>query len=181
MSGVLSVLTSALSGGFIGTVGSLASKWLEGKQKKEQEEISLNKLREQNAHEKAMVQMQLEGQKNIKLIEAEEAWHTADFNALAKSLEADSATYSKVDVSKASPWLVAVDFVRGMMRPLITGSLVAYCVWMSFYIFADYGAELDKTQMAATVFAVIDSMSALTGLAVSWWFGSRVHGFKKGK
>lgn len=175
MSGIIGLLTGAFGGSVIGAIGGTAQKYLEGKNE-------LKKLKLTQEHESAMsqlelqqMQMQLDNTKAIAEVDATVQVAKADSNALIASLENDTASYSTVDVSKSNKWLIAVDVIRGLMRPIITGGLATYCVLVTGYNMIEYGAEMPTDQIAATTFALIDSMATYTGLAISWWFGSRGH------
>lgn len=180
MSGLISLLSNALGGGLIGAIGSYFSKKEDNKANINSKKLDLAMMQEQNSHEKLMAELQMQGKIDLSEIDAHAKWQQADLTALAKSIEMDKATYSSVDTSKSNKWLVAVDVIRGLMRPTITGGLATYCTFVTAYIFIEHGASLDSTKLSASIFALIDSMAALTGIAVSWWFGSRGHSTHKG-
>jgi hypothetical protein len=121
------------------------------------------------------MQMQLDSKQSIAEVDASVQFAKADSEALIASLENDTARYATVDVSKSNKWMIGVDVIRGLMRPIITGGLATYCVLVTGYNMVEYGAEMPTDQIAATTFALVDAMATYTGLAVSWWFGSRGH------
>lgn len=180
MSGLISLLTSAATGSFIGAVGSYFTKKEENKAELKKADIDLRKDLAQYEHEEKMVSLQLSAQRDIATLDADTKKFEADMAALKTSLEMDKATYATVDTSKANKWLVFVDFCRGMMRPIITGGLATYCTAVTAYSLYEYGEVFDKNLMAAQVFALIDAMTVYTGVAITWWFGSRGHK-KEGK
>jgi len=174
MSGaIVGILGSAISGGLLGTVGAVFGKWFEGRNE-------LKRLAMMNEHdlgmareEREMAQLQLQASQALATTEANARVSVADLAALEASLEADKATYSGGAQSK---WLVAVDVVRGFMRPLITAWLVAFTTGLALYLLAREDAPaLNTEQQVALLLTLIDSAVTLVGIAVPWWFGSRSH------
>lgn len=175
MSGIVDLLAGAFGGSVVGAIGGTVQKYMEGKNKLKELELT-------NKHEAAMAEaetnqmrLQLESQKAVAGIEADARKAEADSEALVASLENDTARYANIDVSKSSKWLIAVDVVRGLVRPVLTGGLATYCVAVTAYNLTTYGDQMQSDQIAVATFALIDSMATYTGLAISWWFGSRGH------
>ena len=179
MSALINLLTSAFGGSLVGGIASAFQKWQDNRNELKLKELEYKHEKDMSSHERAMAELQLTSQQTIAETEASAARFTADMSALEKSLEMDQATYSTVDTSKANKWLVFVDVLRGMMRPTLTAGLATYCVFVTAYNLIQYGAEFPSERLMEITFVLIDSMATFTGVAISWWFGSRGHNLRK--
>jgi len=151
---MMDAIASVLTGGITGLIGTAVSGVVE-----------YFKTKQRNAHELAMIQaeretLQLEiaGRERVAEIESESARDISASESFRESLRADIARYSSGD----SPWLVGVDVVRGLVRPVLTLGLVAFTAW----IYAT-APESMEDQVTSTVLYVCTA-------AVLWWFGTRV-------
>lgn len=177
---MIEFLTNALGGSLIGSLASVAQKYMDNKQKLEALKLKNEFNLEMSQEERRTIQLQLESEKTIAGIEFNKAMAVGDLSALEQSIEADRATYS-VDTSKTSGWLVAVDFLRGITRPVLTAGLASYCVLVTGYNLVTYGSTFTGSELSVMTMTLVDSMATYTGLAISWWFGSRDHSTSKNK
>lgn len=109
--------------------------------------------------------------------EAEASMAIAEQHAFEKSFDNDRATYTPANgVDPRATWfLVCIDFIRGLVRPLIT-------LWF-VYLLADLQAQVFKLtggleKMPAIAIEQLFNNIILTILYISttvvlWWFGSR--------
>lgn len=154
---VMSVLTGGATG-LIGTVISGGMKFFENKQK--------------HGHELAIMEMEIkqmgvEAQiaKDVAELEMEGKDRTAAWAALEASYKESTSRMSTGE----SAWLVMVDVVRGLMRPVITLGLLIMIGAIYFTVAVDLVGP-DGTPM--TVF-IINTVLYVGTTAVLWWFGTR--------
>ena len=154
---MLETLTAILSGGATGLLGTVISAgvgWVERRQR-HQQELDLRKLDIQVAREEAA------SAERVAAIEAESRESEAGWRAFEASHAAAATRWSRGD----SGWLVAVDVVRGLIRPVLTiGFLVlAGVIYFRLPLVppADMGARM------------IDTVLYLATTTTLWWFGTR--------
>lgn len=180
MGALIGLLSSAFGGSLIGGIGSFVQKWLDGKNDAKQMELQLQRDAANNAHELKMLELQLQNKSAVASVNADASVQKASYEALEASLAADKATYSNGDPD-ANSWLIAVDVIRGIMRPTITWALATYCVAVTAYNLVHYGANFPSEELAKITFALIDSMTTFTGVALTWWFGARPRKQQRGE
>jgi hypothetical protein len=154
---VMSVLTGGATG-LIGTVISGGMKFFENKQK--------------HGHELAIMEMEIkqmgvEAQiaKDVAELEMEGKDRTAAWAALEASYKESTSRMSTGD----SGWLVAVDVVRGLMRPVITLGLLIMIGAIYFTVAVDLVGP-DGTPMRVFIINIVLYVGTT---AVLWWFGTR--------
>lgn len=175
---MLDVLLGA-SGGIFGILGALFKHGLEVYQETKKEQQSLLLLKENNLHELAMADKQAE----LMVLESKNALKIADttvygevekasYDALEASYEADKASYS---AAPTSPWLIAVDVVRGMIRPSLTLYFAIFLSVLTFMVYSNLPAEVynDQKFLASTFYRLIDALIFLGTSAVGWYFAAR--------
>ena len=153
-------LGSLLAGGATGVVGTLlgaGTKMLGGffvhKQKMAERELDLKYAAQEAKIAESRHAMEIESDR----LEGEYRGLEASYADAAKSW-----TQGRV-LTPAQSWvLVVVDAVRGLQRPLITWILLGLAA--VFYFNVTDGVM--REQIIATVLY-------LSGVAVTWWFGSR--------
>ncbi len=151
----MSILLSLLSGGATGLAGTLLSGMLTFMEKRSARAHELEKL----DRELAIMDREAENAARLAVIEAESKEMEAEWQALQQSYRQEATRLS----SGESPWLVLVDVVRGLMRPVLTLGLVGMVAW----IYAGmHGGETYAEVVVGTVLY-------LATAAVLWWFGSR--------
>jgi len=186
----IDLLLGGAGGGIIGTIGSLANKWQEARSslalakennanKWQEARSSLALAKENNAHEIALkdrefslLQLKLGSEGYLKELERDIAFDKTSGDSLVASIESDAAAYSVVDTSKASPWLVLVDVIRGLMRPGLTIGLTSLNGYLSVVLLGKLTETADLGNQ------IILSTATLAGMSVAWWFGARSHASK---
>jgi hypothetical protein len=146
---------SVLTGGATGLLGTAISHVFSYFKDKQKNQHTLAIMRE----ERETIKMEIEGRERVASIEAESAKDIAESKVFAASMNADKARYS----SGESQWLVMVDVVRGLIRPVLTIGLVIFVG----IIWATSDNPAIDNQIVTTVLYVCTA-------AVLWWFGTRV-------
>ncbi|NOR70007.1 MAG: hypothetical protein GQ532_10005 [Methylomarinum sp.] len=149
------LIASLLTGGATGLLGSLFSGVL-----------SFFNQRQKNAHdlllmeaERQTLELEIAGTERVAIIESETAMDIQESRLLATSIRSDKASYS----NGHSAWLVLVDVVRGLTRPVLTAFLGGFMMVLWF----------------STEDAVLESQITSTVLYIAttcffWWFCTRV-------
>lgn len=175
---MLDVLLGA-SGGIFGILGALFKHGLEVYQETKREQQSLLLLKENNLHELAMADkqaalMQLEAKNALKLADVNVTGEVerAAYGALEASYEADKATYS---AAPTSPWLIAVDVVRGMIRPSLTLYFAIFLTVLTIMVYTNLPESVytDQKFLSATFYRLVDALIFLGTSAVGWYFAAR--------
>jgi hypothetical protein len=159
MAGFIDLLTSAFGGSLVGAVGAAFTKWQDAKHQLNMKKLDIERDKVLNAHE-------LE----ISKIEYDKRTKELEYEGLAESIGADRATYS---VGSTSKFLIFVDGVRGLVRPLLTATLLIFCMITMFYLTKQYNVQLADDQVYKLVFMLVDNLVVCSGIALTWWFGSR--------
>lgn len=169
-----SALGAIFGGGATGLFGSFMSGWLELKKQKLQNEHE-SQMAE---HELAVMDKETERQVSISRIEADAQIQVADAQLMSASYDADQLRYSK----PGNSWMMQfVDFVRGLIRPVLT----AYLVWVASRILAAVLELLDKMDglsealLVPMANQVIMAVLYMAMTALGWWFGTRGKMFQK--
>jgi len=154
---VLSVLTGGATG-LIGTVISGGMKFFENKQKHAYEldvmEMEIKQMNVEAAIAKDIKELDMEGK------DRQAAWAS-----LQASYKESTSRMSKGD----SAWLVMVDVVRGLMRPVITLGLLIMIGAIYFTVAVDLAGP-DGVPMRVFI---INTVLYVGTTAVLWWFGTR--------
>ena len=176
---MLDLLLGASSGGIFGAILALGKHGIEIFQEKKKADASLALLVEQNKQELLMAD------KQAKLIELEatHALTLADLNAsrdtdiagytaMTASFENDKATYSD---AKQNGWMIAVDVVRGLIRPLLTLifslALIAFTAWL-WVVIPDIITG-NQEFLKQTFYRLVDALIFLATSTCGWWFAAR--------
>ena len=157
---------SALSGGIVGVVGSVATGitgWLTQRSKKD-ENIQLAKIEAQSKKDLAEIsirQFEAESAAKVKVAtaEAEAEVSKGEIEAFKSSYTEASTAYSKGHaVGKVGKVLLPIiDFIRGSQRPLVIYTLLTVSIILVFR-----GHE-----------QMLNSIDFMTMSAVGWLFGAR--------
>ncbi len=171
----MGAILSLLSGGLLGTIGSLLSNVMD-----------FFKVKEQNKQEVKMKQMDLDAmdkeyeyRETAAQLNADVALTESGDDLREATYDHDEAKYSKGMIIKSiflkAP-LVFVDVVRGLIRPALTVYLIAL-VTMVFYmvkaIIDQEGLTIDPVEALAIFAQVVDMILFLASMAIGWWFGDR--------
>ena len=151
LDGILAILT----GGATGIAGTLVSAGTEYFKEKQQHahEIELRRV------EMEMMSTEAQSAERIAAIERESEQMRAEHAALEASYRAATTRMSTGD----SRWLVAVDVIRGLTRPVLTLLLVTLVGVIYFTLSPEHGLEGQ----------IIDTVLYLATTCVLWWFGAR--------
>lgn len=153
----MDIILGLLTGGATGLIGTALSgvmKYFTNKQEHAQE-IAIMDMELKHMDKEAEVALKIE-EKKQEGKEAEAAW---------RGLEASYREAGQRWSTGDSGWIVFVDVVRGLMRPLLTLILVIL-MGTIFFTHARDNVTMQE-QIVATVLYLATS-------AVLWWFGSRM-------
>ena len=180
-------------GGITGFAGGIVNKWMAYKVKKleikdnesarahNKEMASLN-----NSHMLALAEKEIDGRANQASLEGEIDIAKIDLNNLGLSIGADERTYSDETAQQKSVVVMYamafVDWVRGMVRPVLTVGLV----WGTWEIYSEMAGFLETVNAGGLpvnvviqlVIITVVAILTLTATAVGYWFGSRPTVFK---
>lgn len=159
MDGIVDLLTGSLGGSFVGAIGAMFGKWHEARVKKDMLKLQIERDKLLNAHELQVMQ-----------VNQESATKQMEYAALGTSLEMDKASYS---VGSDNKWLIFVDVVRGLVRPVLTSTLLIYCIVLVIYLTIHYNVQFKNEQVYDLVYMIIHNLVVCTGISLAWWFGSR--------
>ena len=154
---MLDALAAILTGGATGLLGTAITAgigYFERRQR-HQQEVELRNLDLQ------ITRAEAESAERVAAIEAESAESAAAMRAIEASHQAAGVRWSSGD----SRWLVAVDVVRGLIRPVLTVGFLAFAAVIYAHLppapHVDVGAR------------VIDTVLYLATTTTLWWFGTR--------
>lgn len=176
------LLTTAAGGGLFGVIGGLFKQGIDAWQRKKQAELDLEVLKEKNRHEseitdKQTEQLKLEAANAITLSELNKSKEIdiAQLGAIQTALSTDRASYATGEQSKNSGWFVAVDVVRGLIRPGLTLILTTMIIVLSFWMWSNIPTNMltDPDFLKQTFYRLIDATIYLSTTALGFWFGAR--------
>ncbi|HEY0302226.1 MAG TPA: hypothetical protein VGC36_12855 [Rhizomicrobium sp.] len=147
---LLSVGSSALTGGLFGLVGNIATKafgYFEQKQAFTQKQAEWG-------HETELLRLQMQA----KAAETEQEIHIAESQGSWSGLTASVAAEGAVPSSY--PW---VDAVRALVRPTLTIGLSSF-LGTAFFVMTP--GDIDRAYVA-------DSLVFVAVTSIVWWFGDR--------
>ena len=145
---LVDIVGNALGGGVLGAAGAAFSRWHEAK-------LELAKLEINNKHE-------------LELLAAKQ-----DGDGLVASAPVDAATYSTETSKNATPQLMLVDAIRGLVRPLLTALLLCSTMYYTSRLLTLAGAQLTPAEAHDLLKFLLESTVGCTGIALTWWFGAR--------
>lgn len=178
-------LSAILSGGVTGLLGIGVQRFFDWKA----EQLKLQVQESRQAHEVAMTRANAEvmaqewaQRSKVAQIEADGRSDIADAGAFAASFQLEPRRYAEGKrpggwVGKAG-WLlmVAVDFLRGIVRPALTVYLCALTTLIYFEasgLLERYGMVIPVDQAFSLVSRIIETILYLTTTCMLWWFGTR--------
>lgn len=148
---ILAVVTGGATG-VVGTLVTAGTAYFERRQRHAQE-VEMRRV------EMEMLQTEAASAERIAAIERESEQMRAEHEALEASYRAATTRMSTGD----SRWLVAVDVVRGLTRPVLTWCLLALAAVIYFTLSPQDGMRGQ----------IIDTVLYLGTTCVLWWFGAR--------
>lgn len=163
------LLLGGAGGGIIGAIGSFVNRWQESKSALAVKKLEVEKDLRLAELELSTLEMRLTHTETVQAMQNDLVFDKNASEDFVASQQNDKATYATVDVRKASPWLVAVDVIRGLMRPGLTVALTAINAYLAITLI---GVLHDNFNVAESLAA---SCSTLAGMSISWWFGARSH------
>lgn len=186
MSLIAEVLSSAAGGGLLGSVGGILQGIIKYFQDKAIAKIELEKITLQNAqeikrweHDSKMLDLEMKYKVDLAELEKQKEITLADLSAMTESFKADRATYATPEaINKYGGWMVGMDFIRGLIRPVITFLWSIFFFLFSGYVFwyvLVYMPELltKGDFLERTSYALIDTLVFTTSTVTLWWFASR--------
>jgi len=156
---MLDLLTSILTGGATGLLGTLVSfgtDYLQARQRHAQE-MDLRRM------DLDIVKAEGASAERVAAIEAESERDQAAWSSLEASYREASRRWSRGD----SKWLVFVDVVRGLTRPGLTFLFVGL---VGVIYFTLGGSDMEILDIRPRI---IDTVLYLATACVLWWFGAR--------
>lgn len=180
---IYGLISTMFSGGFVGAVGGLASKWLEHKQELELAKLQVEQYKLKTSYELAIAEknnetLKLELDNALKQsgIEAASSFDHDSFEALKSSYENDKANYATGIEAKDSKWFIAVDFMRGITRPLLTWVLdltvLALAIYL-IYILKDSISSIGAATGLVLLMEIVKSILFLATTSTAYWYASR--------
>jgi len=190
------IFSAATGGGALGLVGGLLRQGLDYFNKRADIAREVEVLKERNAHELQMrdrdlALMQAEAAANLKVMQeqGDAIADVAQINAIAASFAADKASYATGEAAKDSPWFIAVDVVRGLIRPGITilFDLAMLAIWgaLMVLLWGDLSKLFAARDPAVTVpmmsllMEITKSIIFLATTATGYWFVARTSGARQ--
>ena len=155
---MLEAMLSLLTGGATGLLGTMFSGVLDHfeRRQRHQHELELRRVDVELAKTEAA------SAERTAAIELEKVEIEAEGNALTASYREAMQRWSRGE----SAWIVAVDVVRGLLRPVLTLAFLALTALIYFHESSDV---LIQTR-------IINTILYLTTTCVVWWFGGRKRG-----
>ncbi len=152
---VLSAASTGVVGSILGVGGAVVTKYMEQKTAKIAGDLELEKLKENNSHAKYLANLSLSAE---------------GYKSLISSIESDKATYS---VGSTSFLLILADFIKAIVRPVLTVLLICLTSGVLVYIFSTYSIKFTDAQIYAILDAILTCILNCTSMALGWWFGAR--------
>jgi hypothetical protein len=186
------IISSVLGGGATGLLGVFVQRFFDMKNKSQ--DIDIIKLNHSNAIDLKRVDMEAakdkyEANKNIAVVEANSREAVALEERLAKEFDAEQKSVQEsMRTDKSSYYtgpstgfigflLGIVDFIRGLVRPLLTAYLVGlltYVFWWTQGVVAKMGVQqFTQAEAKDLVMQITGAVIYLATVSVVWWFGTR--------
>lgn len=181
MGDILSSIGAVFSGGLTGIIGAAVQRFADFKNKK----LDIEAEGRRQAHEISMRRVDAEIMKQefaartrLAEVEGETQRDVADAGAFAASFR-EPVRYAEGQqlTQRQLGWMVALDFLRGIVRP----GLTLYLVILTTLIYAQANALLSGSAFTPAdardlTFRTVDTVLYLTTTAALWWFGTRNRG-----
>lgn len=172
------------AGGLLGSVFGFGKAWLDKRHQRNMAKIEAEERSKDREHDLALMDREAEIDLAMKKSEVTGRINEADLANIHANIEAEakeqetlramSGKLGKVSGSIAALLLFLAEFVRKMMRPVITTALVA--AMLKIYLDLGVGvADLEIQSRLDLLQKVVDQVLFLTGVSVCFWFLSRPH------
>lgn len=187
--GFVEIIGQGLGAIFAGGATGLLGTWLTAR-------TEMKRLKEQNRHDEimavhAMESMKLEAQLKLDqtVVEGQITEELAAYDTLKASFEQDKSTYFKITGVK---WVDSiggmlfgfVDFVRGMIRPVITIGMAYIVIEIHNELLMLMNNMPDPPLTQDQAFRVYMNLNNIVlyiaATTILWWFGTRVKNLKLG-
>lgn len=177
---VSTFLVSIFSGGATGLIGVAVQRYfdtkkikldMEAEKQRMSHEIELRKIDSEIMEKEATVRVR------VAEIGAQAEEAVADAQAFAASFSEPKPYSSDVVATKNQGWaLILLDFIRGIVRPVLTVFLVALTTWIyvdahNLMIREGFGISPDQAYKLTNT--IVASILYLATTCVLWWFGTR--------
>lgn len=171
MGEILSSIGAVATGGITGIIGAGVQRFADYKNKK----LDIELLGKQMAHEVVLVEKGLTAQTRVAELDTEKARDVADAASFAASMaEPARATAGQALTQRQSSWMVALDFVRGIVRPGLTLYLVVLTTLIYFHANSLLtGSAFTPADALDLTKRTVDTVLYLTTTATLWYFGVR--------
>lgn len=187
------IFSAATGGGALGLLGGLARQALDYFHKREEIANELAVLKERNAHEllmrdkdRELLEAESASQFKMAEIQGETTIEAARLGAVAASFASDRATYATGQIAANSPWFIAVDFLRGIIRPGVTllFDFALLVIWgLLAWHLAPILMELFASREPAVLKPLLDQFFEITKAIIflattttGYWFVARTGG-----
>ena len=151
---LLAILTGGATG-ILGTIISAGTSYFERRQRN-RHDLELRRA------DLEIIRAESESAERVTALEAESEVAQAELAALAQSHRSAALRWSKGD----SRWLLFVDVVRGLMRPVLTIASLA-AVTVIYFTLAAPPATVEVGE------CLVDALIYLATTCTLWWFGTR--------
>ncbi len=179
----LETLGQVVSGGALGTIGGIFTKWMDGRHELAMEKIKADERQKERDHDLETMKFEATSAENLAIIKANGEERVADISGMVASInaEAKGATWSKGWADKLSgAWacviaflLGLVDVVRGSIRPWIVASLTLFMMWFMKVSLNKIPDHQATELFIGYIGKVLDMTIFLWGVSVGWYFSSR--------
>lgn len=174
-----SIFGSIFSGGATGLIGVIIQRWADYKNRQLDLQLERERRETEIAKRKADAEIMREewaGRTKVAQEEGATAREVAESQAFAATLWKEPERYSNASkLTTGQQWvMVALDAVRGSVRPLLTVYLCALTTFVWYQVKMKLeGEQLDASAAMEVWQMVVQNILYLTTTVVLWWFGTR--------
>lgn len=187
------LFAAGASGGFLGMFGGLVRKGLDIWEERDRRRQDLAILNSQQEHElkmrdkdREMLEAEAKAEFAITEMQTDGAIEAQRLKTLGTAFETDRAQFATGELAANSPWFIAVDVLRGAIRPLTT-ILYEFAVLALFIIFVVVLEEPIKAlllskdpgmtkAMMDLLTQVVQTILFIASTTISYWFVGRGSG-----
>lgn len=181
--GITELLGSIFGGGVTGLLGAVLQRYSDYKTK----QLELQMQEKNNAHEIEMKKADAEimaqewaGKTQVAETEAKAAESTADAQGFTAAITSEPQRYSTAaTMTTGQAWLmVALDFLRGVVRPALTLYLCAITTmvyWEARALVGPNRPPISVDDAVGLLTIITSTILYLTTTCVCFWFGTRNH------